>query len=312
MRVSNEDQQSDNQSLALKQEIARRNLKVVREYRLDGFSAWKGEHAGRLESMLQDAEAGQFANLMVWALDRLSRQGELDLLKILDRLERAGVKIISIQEPWTESPSEFRGILASFAGYHARMESSRRSERIKISLKRAVLNDQWPHGQPPYGYRRGADGPLAVDETEAQVVRTVFDLADTGRIGAREIQKRLLGVATTRRGGAVWSVSVLDRMLRDPSYIGIHRTGISAPPIISREQFDRVQARLISNRSLKPRTANYWPLQGRMRCHCGQSWTFDQAKPGRVFLPGPKPCIQTSAAWRRTLHNSRPARKADH
>jgi DNA invertase Pin-like site-specific DNA recombinase len=281
MRVSNDDQQSENQLIALQQEVACRDLKVVKEYRLDGFSAWKGEHVEQLESMLKDAEAGIFANLVVWALDRLSRQGELPLLTILDRLNKAGVKVISVQERWTESPSDFRAILASFAGYAARVDSERRSERVKAGQRRAAATDAWPYGPTPYGYRRGVDARLALDENEANVVRKIFGLADAERLGAREIQKRLIGTVPTTRGGAVWAISVIDRMLRDTTYCGRHRTGITAPPIIAQAQFDRVQARLLSNRSLKPRTGNYWPLQGRMRCHCGQSWTFDAARPGK-------------------------------
>ncbi len=281
IRVSNDDQQSGNQLLALRQEVARRSLKVVREYRLEGYSAWKGEHTERLESMVRDAEAGRFANLAVWALDRLSREGELPLLTILDRLERAGVKIISLQEAWAEGTSDFRGVLTAVSGFMARAESERRSERVKAGLRRAAAENIWAFGQTPYGYRRGADARLAMDENEAIVVRKIFGLADAERLGAREIQKRLIGTVPTTRGGAVWVISVIDRMLRDTTYCGHHRTGVTAPPIIPQAQFERVQARLLSNRSLKPRTTNYWPLQGRMRCHCGQAWTFDAARPGK-------------------------------
>ena len=281
VRVSNTEQTTENQALALQQEVTRRHLTVVKEYRLDGYSAWSGEHSGRLEEMLGDAEAGLFASVAVWALDRLSRQGELPLLTILDRLERAGVTIISLQESWAEGTSDFRGVLTAVSGFMARAESERRSERVKAGLRRAIAKDIWAFGQVPYGYRRGADGRLCLDEDEANVVVKIFALADAERVGAREIQKRLIGTVPTTRGGAAWAISVIDRLLRDTTYCGRHRSGITAPPIITQAQFDRVQARLLANRSLKPRTENYWPLQGRMRCHCGQSWTFDAARPGK-------------------------------
>jgi len=64
-------------------------------------------------------------------------QGALATLEIFDRLGRAGVQVISLQEPWTEVPGEMRELLLAIAGWVTRMESNRRSERTKAGLERA-------------------------------------------------------------------------------------------------------------------------------------------------------------------------------
>ena len=75
--------------------------------------------------------------MLVWALDRLSREGALAILTLVHRLRVYGVKVISYQESWTEAPGEPGELLFAIAGWVARMESQRRSERTKAGLARA-------------------------------------------------------------------------------------------------------------------------------------------------------------------------------
>ena len=75
--------------------------------------------------------------LLVWALDRLSREGPLATLEIVHRLGQSG-QVWSYQEPWTEAGGELLDLLLAIAGWVARMESHRRSERTKAGLVRAM------------------------------------------------------------------------------------------------------------------------------------------------------------------------------
>lgn len=74
----------------------------------------------------------------MWALDRLSREGPLAILTLVRRLKSHGVRVISYQESWTEAPGELGELLYALAGWVARMESQRKSERTKAGLARAV------------------------------------------------------------------------------------------------------------------------------------------------------------------------------
>jgi len=136
-RVSDAGQHSENQFPDLIAWAQRRGLEVVVTYQFQE-SAWKGAHQKQLTQVYRDARAGKFQVLLVWALDRLSREGPLATLEIVHRLGQSGVQVWSYQEPWTEAGGELLDLLLAIAGWVARMESNRRSERTKAGLARAV------------------------------------------------------------------------------------------------------------------------------------------------------------------------------
>ncbi len=86
--------------------------------------------------------------VLVWALDRLSREGALAILSLVHKLSACGVKVLSNQEPWTEAPGEIGEILYAIAGWVARMESQRRSERTRAGLARVRAQGK-RLGRPP-------------------------------------------------------------------------------------------------------------------------------------------------------------------
>jgi DNA invertase Pin-like site-specific DNA recombinase len=137
-RVSTCRQDTENQTLSLTEWAKGRGWEVVKIYE-EYETAWKAGHQAELAQLKVDASHRRFDIVLVWALDRLSREGALAILSLVSRLNQYGVKIISYQEPWTEAPGEIAEILYSIAGWIARMESQRRSERTKAGLARAIV-----------------------------------------------------------------------------------------------------------------------------------------------------------------------------
>ncbi len=115
-RVSTTRQDTLNQSLALTEWASQRDLKVVKVYE-EEESAWKAGHQKMLAQLIEDARTNRFDAVLVWALDRLSREGALAILSLVNRLKIHGVKVISYQESWTEAPGELAEILYAIAGY---------------------------------------------------------------------------------------------------------------------------------------------------------------------------------------------------
>ena len=62
------------------------------------------------------------------------------ILQLVSALKTYGVKVISYQESWMEAPGELAEVLYAIAGWVARMESRRRSERTKAGLARVKAN----------------------------------------------------------------------------------------------------------------------------------------------------------------------------
>jgi putative DNA-invertase from lambdoid prophage Rac len=135
LRVSTTEQDTANQLPALEDLARRLELEVVEVYQ-ENETAWRAGHQAELARLIEDARKGKFEVVLVWALDRLSREGALAILSLVDKLKRYGAKVVSYQESWTEAPGDLADILYAITGWVAKMESQRRSERTKAGLER--------------------------------------------------------------------------------------------------------------------------------------------------------------------------------
>jgi len=139
LRVSTTEQDTANQLPALEDYARRHDLDITQVYS-ESETAWKNGHQSQLAQLLKDARGSKFQVVLIWALDRLSREGALAILSLVDKFKRHGVKVISYQESWTEAPGELAEVLYAICGWVARMESQRRSERTKAGLMRVKAN----------------------------------------------------------------------------------------------------------------------------------------------------------------------------
>lgn len=146
-RVSTEEQSTSNQVEALSAWAAHRGFDI-REIYFEQESAWSGGHQRELARLIDNARRHEFDYILVWALDRLSREGALAILSLINKLNAWGVKVISYQEPWTEAPGELGELLFALTGWVARMESQRRSERTKAGLVRTLHEGKTKEGKP--------------------------------------------------------------------------------------------------------------------------------------------------------------------
>ena len=228
---------------------------------------------------MRDAQAGRFSHLLVWALDRLSRQGSEASLRLVRRFEELGVRVVSLQEPWLESSGDSRELLIAVAGHTARTESQRRGERVKAARERLRAAERWPGGSPPFAYRVAENGSLVVVPERAEIVKEIFRIYLHERLGIDRIQRelRVRGVPSPR-GSVLWSRVALIGLLRESAYAnGVHEpTGTPAEAFIPVEQWKRAQELLRANRRLHlNRSGRPWPLAD-MRCaRCGSRFGTD-------------------------------------
>ncbi len=146
-RVSTGQQDTTNQSVALSEWAKQRGFEVAKVYE-EEESAWKAVHQKKLSTLLADARLRQFQAVLVWSLDRLSREGALAILSLVNKLSSCGVRVLSYQESWAEAPGELAELLYALTGWVARMESQRRSERTRAGLARVKAQGK-RLGRPP-------------------------------------------------------------------------------------------------------------------------------------------------------------------
>lgn len=82
-----------------------------------------------LEAALADLDAGIYAGIYAAKIDRLSRKGAADVLRIADRAERHGWRLVVADVAMDTGTTVGRLVLTILAGV-AEMESRRRSERM--------------------------------------------------------------------------------------------------------------------------------------------------------------------------------------
>lgn len=149
LRVSSSEQTVENQLPALKKWITDRGHELVEVYQ-ENESAWKSGHQRELARLFADLPKHRPDICLIWALDRLTREGVATILNLVDRFKRYGVQVISLQESWTEAPGDMADLLYAITGWAANFESKRKSERIKAGIER--LRQQGK----PVGRQKGA------------------------------------------------------------------------------------------------------------------------------------------------------------
>lgn len=136
-RTSTNEQSTDNQVPILEAWAKQRDFELVETYQ-EAESAWRNGHQRELARLMDNARKRQFDIVLVWALDRLSREGAAAILNLVNSLGQYGVKVFSYQESWTEAPGPVAELLYSITGWIAKMESERRSEQTKAGMLRAA------------------------------------------------------------------------------------------------------------------------------------------------------------------------------
>jgi DNA invertase Pin-like site-specific DNA recombinase len=139
-RVSTDHQEAANQQAGIDRFTAHHGYQVVRRYDL-ADSAWnggkeRGDYRATLARVLDDAHRGEFSVLVVWALDRITREGAESALRLIRQLNERGCALVSVQESWLNGSVAVQDLLVAVAGWNAQQESTRRSERIKAGLER--------------------------------------------------------------------------------------------------------------------------------------------------------------------------------
>ncbi|MGO9893126.1 MAG: recombinase family protein [Bryobacteraceae bacterium] len=91
-----------------------------------------------LQAMFEDASRKKFDVLLVWALDRLTREGALPALLHVKRLADYGVKFESYSEAFLRTTGPAGELLLMLFAWIAKQESQRISDRTKAGLARAA------------------------------------------------------------------------------------------------------------------------------------------------------------------------------
>lgn len=283
-------------------------LKEAHIFRDEGRSGANLKRPG-LDSLRDSVKFAEVDCVLVTSPDRLARN-YVHQMVLLDEWEGCGCEVIFLDRPMSDDPHDrlllqIRGAVAEYE----RTLVSERMRRGRLAKYRAGTLLPWskpPYGyrldleQPrnPAGVR--------IDESEAAVVRMIYSSYSQGELSLCGLAKVLQqqGIPTAS-GNVIWSVSSLRAILRQPAYLGKvyacryryrepkirrsathplgqpHQSYEELPfedwlyvaditAIIEQAQFDRVQTKLVKNKSFAKRNNHAHDYLLRALVSCGK------------------------------------------
>ena len=264
-----------------------------------GYSA-KNTDRPDYQRMMARIRTGEFTHLVVWKIDRISRN-LLDFAAMYSELKELGVTFVSKNEQFDTSNAMGEAMLKIILVF-AELERNMTSERVTQVLMSRAKDGIWNGGRPPYAY--SYDKPtntFSVVEDEAKVVLFVYDTYEATEsllLTTKAVNER--GIVS--RNGKPWSPTTIRNLLANPFYAGTLRynyrditrskTMYIKPeeewvlvedhhePIVSKERQARVMAILESKRrgggklGLTYQRKNTHIFAGLLRCgYCGSNMT---------------------------------------
>ncbi len=200
-------------------EISRRNpsWNLISIYSDEGITGTNIKKRDEFNRMIRDAECGRFRLILTKEVSRFARN-TVDALQFTRylRTKNVGVFFINDNINTLEEDGEFRlSIMASVA----QEESRKTSSRVRWGMHRQMERG-YVFTPPMLGFDC-TDGVLTVNESEAWVVRKIFDLYVNEGLGAGAIAQRLAAenVPLYKRIKH-WSPTCVLRILHNEKYVG--------------------------------------------------------------------------------------------
>jgi site-specific DNA recombinase len=259
-----------------------------------GFSGGNTDRPA-LQRLLDDVRAGKIDVIVVYKVDRLTRS-LADFAKLVELFDRHNVSFVSVTQQFNTTTSMGRltlNVLLSFAQFEREVTSERIRDKVAASKRKGL----WVGGNTPLGYEV-RDRKVVVVEKDAKAVQAIFELyLKLGSIPRLLPALRERKIVTKRShlksgktiGGIPFSRGPLSYLLRNRFYIGevTYKGEIlpgSQPPIISRELFDAVQAKLANqqNNHVKTRSKTEATLTGLLFDDAGNRMSPSHTRKGGV------------------------------
>ena len=138
-----------------------------------GYSA-KNTDRPRYQQMMSRLRTGEFSHLIVWKIDRISRN-LLDFAAMYEELKQLGVVFVSKNEQFDTSTAIGEAMLKIILIF-AELERKMTSERVTAVMVSRANNGQWNGGRVPFGYYYDKQTKeFSINEDEAFVVRLIYD-----------------------------------------------------------------------------------------------------------------------------------------
>lgn len=202
------------------------------------------------QHMVKDSAKGLFEIVLVWKLDRFSRD-RYDSAHDKHILKKNGVKIVSAKEHIFDSPEGI--ILESMLEGYAEFYSAELSEKIHRGQKENALKSKNNGGGIPIGYLLDKQTQkLIIDPETAPLVVEIFERYSEGAT-VRSIIEDFNSRGLTNKRSKPFNTNSFNALLKNRKYIGEYSYQDvvipgGVPAIVPEDLFYRVQQRMEKNK----------------------------------------------------------------
>ncbi len=305
-RVSSDRQDVDlsisAQLKALREYASRNGYQVVKEF-VDEAETGRTTARPAFKEMISFVRrpGKPFDQILVWKYSRFARSRK-DSIVYKAMLKKAGVIVVSINEPFDDTPTGrlLEGIIESLDEFY----SDSLGEDVTRGMRESAARGFYLAARAPYGLRKVKvqDGnkertKLDLDTDKTGIVAEAFDGILSGN-GVMEIVKEYNTRGIPGPNGKGWSKTSLYKILTNEIYTGVFvwgrnskqglppvRTENVCPPIVDRETFEKVQQLMKERapaRTHPKRVSSPFLLSGRAYCgYCGKALVGKYAKSGK-------------------------------
>lgn len=239
-----------------------------------GYSA-KNTDRPDYQQMMSRLRMGEFSHLLVWKIDRISRN-LLDFAEMYQELKELGVTFVSKNEQFDTSSAIGEAMLKIILVF-AELERNMTSERVTAVMLSRAENGQWNGGRVPYGYSYDkTTKQLSIDPIQAQIVQRIYAAYEQNQ-SLIKVCSMLNSEGITASSGKQWTPTTVSKILKNQFYLGIYVYNVHGdgrggkkkpesewitfeehhPAIVEKRLFDRVNFLLSRNRRSsadKPKT----------------------------------------------------------
>lgn len=169
--------QIDKDSLPMQKKdlIAYANLMLgTDDYVIFEDAGYSGKNTSRpkFQEMMSKIRTGVFTHLLVWKIDRISRN-LLDFASMYDELKRLGIIFISKNEQFDTSTAIGEAMLKIILVF-AELERNMTSERVTATMISRANNGLWNGGRIPYGYNYNLEThEFSINPEESNIVKII-------------------------------------------------------------------------------------------------------------------------------------------
>jgi site-specific DNA recombinase len=261
--------------------------------------------------MMHDAENHpEWNTILIYDFSRFARN-HADAIKYKQMLRYNGISVVSVTQDFGTSNES--AIVEGFIDLINAQYSINNARATHSGMKQNAQTCSHNGGKPPLGYDVDLEGKLVINEVEADTVRRIFDLVEKDYSYA-QIAETLNTEGRKTKLGKSFIKTSFSSILSQEKYTGLYiwnkakqkdfrhkrnshldkpiaeqiRVEGGCPQIISREQFDRVQAKLSSRSRGKAtsKSSKHYMLSGIgvLKCaNCGAEMRGNSRGQGKTI-----------------------------